>query len=264
MSRPRVATVKRLFALSGNQCAFPNCQVELVDRSAGKVTGKICHIKGESVNGPRYDPNQTDEERQRFDNLLLMCSIRHDVIDSDIESYTVERLRSIKAKHEVLYAEGKDPSDDIADQLLSNMDQITVLHGSLIFSKNQMGGQVAHSIVNVGKQPRSVFQAAASALISELRKYPSERVDVVAVMGDAESFGLAQLIEEILKHAGWQSNGVSQAVFSGLPKDVIIETSVDKPSLGLLLNWLGQLGFKPQGFLKHDAAITKIIVGSSS
>ena len=55
--------------------------------------------------GPRYDPNQTVEERHAFGNLVLMCPIHHDVIDDDPDSYTVERLRSIKTTHEALNPE---------------------------------------------------------------------------------------------------------------------------------------------------------------
>ncbi len=96
-TEPTLATVKRLYAVSGNQCAFPKCQCPLVDPSTRKVTGRICHIKAKNPGGPRYSPQQTDAERHSFENLVLMCPTHHDVIDADVESYTVERLLSIKA-----------------------------------------------------------------------------------------------------------------------------------------------------------------------
>ena len=263
MTSPSLKTIKRLFAVSGNRCAFPGCKIPLIDNASSKVTGKICHIKAESPGGPRYDPSQSGQDRHGFENLLLMCPIHHDVIDADPESYTVSRLKEIKAKHEALYAGGNEPTDDIAKQFLRNNTSSTISNGSIIFTQHQMGGQVAHSIVNVGQQPRQVSQAAANALISELRKYPSENFEVVALMSDAETFNLAQILEVILKHAGWSSSGISQAVFSGLPRGIIIETSVEKPSLKILLNWLGLVGFKPQGFLKPNSNLTKIIVGTA-
>jgi len=88
-SGPTTATVKRLFAVSGNLCAFPKCQVPLVDLVSGKVTGRICHIKGRKPGSPRCDLRQTDAERHSFGNLVLMCPIHHDVIDADEASYTV-------------------------------------------------------------------------------------------------------------------------------------------------------------------------------
>ena len=122
MTGPTVATVKRLFAVSGNRCAFPHCTNSLIDPASGKVTGRICHIKARRPGGPRYDPNQTQDERHAFENLILMCPIHSDVVDSNPESYTVERLQEIKARHEAENVGGLEPSDDIARQLLTNIE----------------------------------------------------------------------------------------------------------------------------------------------
>jgi hypothetical protein len=40
----------------------------------------------------------TDEARAGFDNLLLLCASHHQVIDADTETWTVEKLRKIKAE----------------------------------------------------------------------------------------------------------------------------------------------------------------------
>src|SRR5271167_3557373 len=94
---PTQATIKRLFALSSNKCAFPKCAAPLVDGE--KVIGKICHIKAQNEGGPRYDAGQTAEQRHGYDNLILMCGRHHDVIDDDEDAYTVEYLHRLKAKH---------------------------------------------------------------------------------------------------------------------------------------------------------------------
>ncbi|MDT7542837.1 MAG: hypothetical protein QOE33_2741, partial [Acidobacteriota bacterium] len=152
MSLPTAATVKRLFALSANQCAFPKCSSSLVDKESGKVTGRICHIKARQAGGPRYDPNQTDKERSAFENLLLLCSPHHDVIDSDPESYTVERLLKIKTNHEGLNQRGEEPSDEVATVMIgASYNQVT--DGSLLLSQNQTGGQTANQITNFSLQP---------------------------------------------------------------------------------------------------------------
>jgi hypothetical protein len=149
VAAPKVKTVKRLFAVSGNRCAFPNCENSLVDAASGEVTGEICHIKGDKTGSARYDPNQSEEERQGFGNLVLMCSIHHTVIDDDVDSYTVARLHEIKAKHEAAYAGGGEPSDEIAERFILNITTTNIIHGSIVAPKNQSGGQVAHSIINV-------------------------------------------------------------------------------------------------------------------
>lgn len=264
MSGPDTKTIKRLFAVSGNRCAFPKCQSTLVDTDTGKVTGRICHIRGFRPGSSRYDPQQSEAERHGYENLLLMCPSHHDVVDSDPESYTVERLGEIKSRHEALYAGGSEPSDEIANQFIMNIGNVTIQQGSFIISKNQMGGQVAHSIVNIGRQPRRVTRAVADKLISDLSNLPSEKVDVVSLMGDAESFEFAIVLEDILKRAGWESPGVSQALFTGVPKGVIIETPTEKPSVQALGNWLLKVGLKPEGVLKPGSPMVKVIVSAAA
>ncbi len=122
MSQPSVATIKRLFAVSGNKCAFPNCENSLVDVNSGKVIGRICHIRAKNVGGPRYDPDQSEKERNSFQNLILMCPIHHDVIDDDLESYTVKRLEEIKSHHESMSTKDLELDDSIARQFISTID----------------------------------------------------------------------------------------------------------------------------------------------
>lgn len=99
MKEPTLSTIKRLFAKSGNHCAFPNCPLPIVEEQ-GTTTGTVCHIKARSKGGPRYDPKQTSEERRSFGNLILMCARHGKLIDSDPKTYTIEVLQSMKAEQE--------------------------------------------------------------------------------------------------------------------------------------------------------------------
>lgn len=145
LTAPRDKTKKRLFAVSGNKCYFPNCNTPLVDLESGTVTGEICHIKGKKSKSIRYDANQSDEERHGFDNLVLMCPIHHKIIEDDPDSYTVSRLEEIKKNHKQSNIGGEEPSDSITNLFILN-----VTDGSIIYTQNQKGGQVAHSIINIG------------------------------------------------------------------------------------------------------------------
>lgn len=111
-------TMKRLFALSGNACAYPRCSLPIVD--AGTVTGEICHIKARSAGGPRFDPTQTEEERHDFGNLILLCRHHHKVIDSETELYTVNALREMKAAHENAVGRQEQATDRFFASLLIN------------------------------------------------------------------------------------------------------------------------------------------------
>jgi hypothetical protein len=99
MSGPTLSTIKRLFARSRNRCAFPNCPVPIVE-DQGFVTGNVCHIKARSKRGPRYDAAESMDERHNFSNLMLLCARHSRLIDSDLQTYTVETLREMKDAHE--------------------------------------------------------------------------------------------------------------------------------------------------------------------
>jgi len=155
MGRPNVPTLKRLFAVSGNRCAFRQCPQSLVDESTGKVTARICHIKGNKPTSKRHDPLQSEEERQGFDNLILMCPIHHDVIDADDVVYTVEVLRALKSEHAAKYHDQSPPGTRAEELFLANV-VLDVNHGAIILSANQSGGQIAQVIHNnYGTAPQS-------------------------------------------------------------------------------------------------------------
>jgi tetratricopeptide (TPR) repeat protein len=97
----KTETIKKLFALSGNSCAFPNCKERIIDEN-GQLIGEICHIEAANINGERYNPSQTDEERRSFDNLILLCANHHLATDN-VDEYPVERLKKLKSEHEIKY-----------------------------------------------------------------------------------------------------------------------------------------------------------------
>ncbi len=99
MKTPSERDVKRLFALSQNRCAYPGCKTAIVQAS-GTQTGKICHISAKSQGGPRYDPKQGEEQRNGFENLILLCSVHHDIVDQEPNKYTADLLRDFKEMHE--------------------------------------------------------------------------------------------------------------------------------------------------------------------
>jgi hypothetical protein len=125
MSSPSIKTIKALFGRSNNNCAFPKCTIKMIDEESDTIIGEICHIEAKNPKGPRYNPSQTDEERDSFDNLILMCSIHHKVIDDDSDSYSVERLRQIKNSDEAKFNnttendEKRRHFDEVLDRLIT-------------------------------------------------------------------------------------------------------------------------------------------------
>jgi hypothetical protein len=146
-------TLKRLFALSGNVCAFPRCSNPIIDPDFGIPVGEICHITGRKKGAARYDEAQTDEQRDAFENLILMCLRHHAVIDhkDTRNQFSVETLRQYKADHETNF-ENTPVNERFMQRFIAYVVQV---EGSIIMTINQSGGQVAHSITNIVAPPPS-------------------------------------------------------------------------------------------------------------
>lgn len=112
-----LTTTKRLFAKSGNQCAFPWCKASLI--VGDLVIAEICHIRARRKGGPRYDPTLTAEARDEFKNLLLLCPTHHTEADKNPLRFTAELLTEIKSMHE------RDGGSEITPQIA---DQAALIH----------------------------------------------------------------------------------------------------------------------------------------
>ena len=67
-------TIKRLYGLSGNICANPGCRKKLID-NLGNQFSEIAHICAASLEGPRYDPAMSDEERRHLMLIIYFGKI---------------------------------------------------------------------------------------------------------------------------------------------------------------------------------------------
>ena len=122
--------VKRLFALSGNQCAYPGCEQMLIDLD-GSLIGEICHIEAASSKGQRFNNNSTDDERRSFENLILLCSNHHKKTNN-VKIYSPEKLRQFKLEHMNMFKNKKIevPSTIIQKAIKMQMQQTNTNTGS--------------------------------------------------------------------------------------------------------------------------------------
>lgn len=94
--------LKLLWGRSGNRCAI--CRTELSfdgkQTSSSFPLGEQAHIVAEQTYGPRGSSDLTQDQRNRYDNLILLCPNHHTEIDKNIADWPVERLQKIKSIHE--------------------------------------------------------------------------------------------------------------------------------------------------------------------
>lgn len=175
--KPSDNTIKKLFGLSGNQCAFPDCGQHMVDIN-GTVTGQICHIEAAETGGQRYSQIQNDEERRSFENLVLMCANHHKVTDN-VTIYTTQKLKQIKAAHESSFL--KQPfevSNSVvrAGQKQLQSNSTTHIYGNSV--NNQVKSYSGKVVVKNGlsvKEATALFKNISKIVIKAPKDNPKLR-----------------------------------------------------------------------------------------
>ncbi len=88
--------------------------------SSGNVIGQICHIEAAKDGGPRFNSNQTNEERRKEENLILLCPTHH-VVTDDETKFTTQTLVEMKSSHESkMQSSTFNISDEIAKKAIEN------------------------------------------------------------------------------------------------------------------------------------------------
>jgi len=132
---PKFTVIRRILALSGNQCAFPDCNNSLI--FDGVFVGELAHIYAAETGGPRFNISMNDEQRRDFPNLVYLCAHHHTIIDKKelIDKYTPEWLIKIKSEHE---AKNKDTPFSISDDIIEQaLEQINIVQANVLMSGNQ-------------------------------------------------------------------------------------------------------------------------------
>ena len=165
---PSDLTKRHLFLLSRNECAFPGCCQKIVDEEWHYI-GKICHIEAANIGGERFNPNQTNEQRRDFSNLVLMCGNHHDVTN-DVRRYTVKVMKNIKANHESLSHANNNYNNQFMelfiDASLGNVVDIPNNYGKLdtSYCEQDFFDEAEKFILELASLPKSTRSFYAHAL----------------------------------------------------------------------------------------------------
>lgn len=155
MAEPTRPTIKRLFALSGNICAFPGCSIPIIE-SSGTVTGEICHINARSKGGPRYKSSLKIKDRHAFDNLILLCSRHHKTIDTEEKIYTTETLKELKKIHEAAAGRPETTKDNFQAQVLINAYKAIHIAGNTGNISINSPGSIQGNHITVSSPKKSI------------------------------------------------------------------------------------------------------------
>jgi hypothetical protein len=90
-----------LFAASGGYCQNPGCSRELfIDYPEKRIhVAEMAHVFAANDEGPRANAALSEEERGAFENLILLCSLCHTIIDKAPEVYPDPVIIAWKRAH---------------------------------------------------------------------------------------------------------------------------------------------------------------------
>lgn len=112
-------TSKMLWGRAAARCSMPHCRALLVldetSTASPGLVGEMAHIVGEKKDGPRGNSPLTDDQRNEYKNLILLCRNHHGEIDQQPEIWPVDRLHGIKMEHET-WVRNSLPNFDSARQ----------------------------------------------------------------------------------------------------------------------------------------------------
>lgn len=100
---PSFNTIRILCGRSAGMCQFEGCPKRLfydVVSNKSFNNSYVAHIIASNPRGPRGDKKLSHLLSDDINNLMLMCSDHHKLIDDNEKDYTVERLKEMKRKHE--------------------------------------------------------------------------------------------------------------------------------------------------------------------
>jgi hypothetical protein len=99
------------------------------------------------------------------------------------------------------------------------------------------GQAIGQQNIHIGSQPRTLKSRDATASVAAAQQYKGTKVDLTCLMGDGEGIAFAHELKALLEDAGWQVEGVNQAVFSGPVEGIVLRCQGAEPAA-----WLTAVG----------------------
>jgi len=133
------STVKKLWAISAGRCQICN-KLLYLDSTLGEdgVFAENAHIHAVSQNGPRHKNDILTDELNSCENLMLLCSEHHHLIDTKPEDYTDGILIRYKMKHEERIRVAAEVTEYKTSRILSyfsNIDLQRIPHDDMHFKR---------------------------------------------------------------------------------------------------------------------------------
>ena len=246
MSGPRAyteKTIKRLFGLSRNKCAYPACEKEMSDDKSAKHSN-ICHIEAANDGGERFNFDMTDKQRADYDNLILLCPPHHDETD-DVNKFTISVLNKMKRDHEREMLARCSAQKPLSQRPSLLADVVTRIAGTdiekvvseSVINSFSVEDKISHNNVEENSpiiHEYSVYQGKINSLYSEIERAGSGRktsllrnVKHIYLEAKGKLLGPDQSLENVRVHADQLIEYVQRRLHEQV--DISINNDSDSP-----------------------------------
>lgn len=93
---------RKLWAASGGFCVKPDCHAELFSFfENGELSNieELAHIIGQKIDGPRGNDEMPLNERDEFENIVLLCPTCHRLVDKNPRIFPASMIIEWKQNH---------------------------------------------------------------------------------------------------------------------------------------------------------------------
>lgn len=198
-----IKEIKLLWSNAAGRCSFPDCNTKLSVEAAGEgksyTIGEMAHIKGHKKGSNRYDEEQSADERDSYDNLILLCPTHHTLIDKaeNEDKYSVETLHEMKRKHESFI------SNQLSIREFKNVHQLKKEISVYLAENNQAWEQYGPRSQNARINPNSnqIYNLWISARLTII--VPNNRNIVKLLDKNRGLFNISEqkLVSKFIQHA---------------------------------------------------------------
>jgi len=135
----------------GHRCSMPSCRAPTSGPSESQASGEAragvaAHIAAASPDGPRYDSNQSDAERQSRSNAIWLCDTDARRIDTDAARFSCELLVAWREA-----AEARASAELGRPQASSALQNRTLIPFSRsICAPERVGAEIEAFLIDVG------------------------------------------------------------------------------------------------------------------
>lgn len=225
----REKAIKLLWSNAAGRCSFTDCNerltVEQAAHSAPHTLGEMAHIKGKKKGSNRYDETQTDEQRDSYENFILLCPNHHTLIDKpeNEEIFTVDSLIEMKIAHE------KEFSKCLDSEKISSIDELKDKISIYLAENRQAWLQYGPFSENAQKSPHSeeIYTVWISERLSTIVPNNRTIVGLLDVYRNLFSRSDQAIVSQFLAHAKSYEKWVNDEI----PYQAVLRFPVDFESL---------------------------------